>query len=42
MEWTQENTFGFIELHEKMFVLWDPNHLKYYNKLHKHLPTRNS
>ena len=42
MEWTQENTLGFIELYEKMSVLWDPNHPKYYNKLHKHLPTRSS
>jgi hypothetical protein len=42
MEWTQENTLGFIELYEKMSVLWDLNHPKYYNKLHKHLPTRSS
>jgi hypothetical protein len=42
MEWTQDNTLGFIELYEKMSVLWDPNHPKYYNKLHKHLPTRSS
>jgi hypothetical protein len=25
-----------------MSVLWNPNHPKYYNKLHKHLPTRSS
>ena len=42
MEWTQENALGFIELYEEMSVLWDPNHPKYYNKLHKHLPTRSS
>jgi hypothetical protein len=42
MERTQENTLGFIELYEKMSVLWNPNHPKYYNKLHKHLPTRSS
>ena len=36
MEWTQENTLGFIQLYEKMSVLWDPNHPQYYNKLHKH------
>ena len=35
MEWTRENTLGFIELYEKMSVLWDPNHPKYYNKLRK-------
>ena len=33
------NTLGFIELYEKMSVLWDPNHSKYYNKLHEHIPT---
>jgi hypothetical protein len=37
MEWTEENTLGFIELYEKMSVLWDPNHPKYYNKLHNRL-----
>jgi hypothetical protein len=42
MEWRQENTSGFIELYEKMSVLWNPNHPKYYNKLHKHFPTRSS
>ena len=42
MEWTEDNTLGFIELYEKMSVLWDPNHPKYYNKLHKHPPTRSS
>ena len=42
MEWTQENALGFIELYEEMSVLWDPNHPKYYNKLHKHLLTRSS
>ena len=42
MEWTEENTLGFIELYETIFVLCDPNHPKYYNKLHKHLPTRSS
>jgi hypothetical protein len=42
MEWTQDSTLGFIELHEEISVLWDPNHPKYYNKLHKHLPTRSS
>ena len=42
MEWTQDNTLGFIELYEEMSVLWDPNRPKYYNKLHKHLPTRSS
>ena len=42
MEWTQDNIMGFIELHEKMSFLWDPNHPRYYNKLHKHLPTRRS
>jgi hypothetical protein len=36
MEWTQENTAGFIELQEKKSLLWDPNHPKYYNHLHKH------
>jgi hypothetical protein len=35
VEWTQENTSGFIELYEKMSLLWDPNHPKYYNNLHK-------
>jgi hypothetical protein len=35
MEWTQENTLGFIQLYEKMSVLWDPNHPQYY-KLQKH------
>jgi hypothetical protein len=39
MERTRENTLGFIELYENMSVLWDPNHPKYYNKLHKHPPT---
>jgi hypothetical protein len=39
MEWTRDNTLGFIELYENMSVLWDPNHPKYYNKLHKHLRT---
>ena len=39
MEWTEDNTLG---LYEKIFVLCDPNHPKYYNKLHKHLPTRSS
>jgi len=28
MEWT-------VELYKKKSVLWGPNHLKYYNKLHK-------
>jgi hypothetical protein len=42
MEWTQETTWGFIELYENTSLLWDPNHPKYYNKLHKHLPTRSS
>jgi hypothetical protein len=41
MEWTEENTLGFIELYEKMFVLCDPNHPKY-NKLHQHYPNRSS
>jgi hypothetical protein len=27
--------FG-LYLHHKMYVLWDPNNPKYYNKLHKH------
>jgi hypothetical protein len=36
MEWTQENTSGFIELYLKMSLLWDPNHPKYYDNLHKH------
>jgi hypothetical protein len=36
MEWTQENTLGFIQLYEKMSVLWDPNHLHYCNNLQKH------
>jgi hypothetical protein len=35
-KWTLENTLAFIELHQKMSVLWDPNHPKCYNKLHKH------
>jgi hypothetical protein len=35
-EWTQENTSAFIELHDKISLLWDPNHPKYYNNLHKH------
>jgi hypothetical protein len=42
MDCTQENTLGFIELYEETSVLWDPKHPKYYNKLHKHLPTRSS
>jgi hypothetical protein len=42
MEWTQENALGFIELYEEMSVLWDPNRPKYYNKLHKHYPTKSS
>jgi hypothetical protein len=42
MEWTRENTLGFIELYEKMSVLWNSNYSKYYNKLQKHLPTRSS
>ena len=36
MEWTQENTLALIALYQKMRVLWDPNHPRYYNKLHKH------
>jgi hypothetical protein len=32
MEWTEDNTLGFIELYEKMSVPWDLNHPKYYNK----------
>jgi hypothetical protein len=36
MEWTQENTSSFTELYEKMSVLWEPNHPKYYHKLHKY------
>jgi hypothetical protein len=36
MEWTQDNILSFFELYEKISVLWDPNHPKYCNKLHKH------
>jgi hypothetical protein len=36
MEWTQENTLALIAVYKKMCVLWDPNHPRYYNKLHKH------
>jgi 5'(3')-deoxyribonucleotidase len=36
MEWTQDNTLSFTELYEKTSVLWDPNHPKHSNKLHKH------
>jgi len=36
MDWTQENTLALIALYQKMRVLWDPNHPRYYNKLRKH------
>jgi len=35
-KWTLENTLAFTELYQKMSVLWDPNHPKSYNKLHKY------
>jgi hypothetical protein len=35
MEWTQESTAGFVGLYEKISLLWDPIHPKYYNNLHK-------
>jgi hypothetical protein len=32
----RKNALAFTELYQKMSVLWDPNHPKCYNKLHKH------